>query len=532
MDVTPSELAVCAPTDANYSVGLSANLPTLSTTVNLSLAGAPAGSVASFTPNPAAAGAVPASSALNLVTAGATPGVYTMTVTGDDGGTITASQDIELALYDAAPGDPTLVFPADGAERIGLAPTFRWTDGGQGGSYQLTVATDAGFSSVVASTTTTETSHTFDLTLDPFVTYFWRVQSSNSCGDSAVVTASFTTGALGFVLLVDDDDNDPDARAAYTAALANLGMPHDVWDTANTDNEPTAVQLSAYNAVVWFTGDEFGGFSGPGPAGESALADFLDTGGCLLLSSQDYLYDKGTPTPAGPAAPTTFMTTHLGLAAGTSDVEQATVTGSGSIFSTIGALSLNYPFSNYSDDLVPDATAEIAFNGNTSGPGGGAAINKIDGIRSAFLGYPLEALSLVDRTQVMGTFLADRCGLVAPDSDGDGILDLQDNCPFTINPGQEDADSDGLGNVCDNCTEVANPDQCDTNQDGYGNLCDADLDDNGITNSFDLNIMRSNFGATGKNDADLNCNEIVNSFDLTTMRSLFGQPPGPSGTAP
>ncbi|NNF61228.1 MAG: hypothetical protein HKN06_07855 [Gammaproteobacteria bacterium] len=519
LSVTPDELAVCAPASADYVVDLGVNPPAVPAAVTLSLSGAPAGATATFAPNPATA---PAASALSIATPGATPGTFTMTVTGDDGGTFRASQDIGLALYNAPAGQPVPVAPVDGAERVGLAPLFRWDDGGQGGSYELTLASDAAYTSVIASTTTTEASHTFDLTLDPFATYYWRVRAMNSCGDSAFAESSFTTGAPGFVLLVDDDDNDPDVRAAYTAALANLAMPHDVWDTANSDNEPTAVQLSAYNAVVWFSGDEFGGFAGPGAAGESALGSYLDAGGCLLLSSQDYFYDRGN---------TAFMTTHLGLLTATSDVEQVTVGGAGSIFGTLGNYSLDYPFSNYSDDLVPEpATSEIAFTGNASVPGGGAAINKTDGIKSAYFGYPVEALGLVDRTQVMAAFLLDRCGLVAPDSDSDGILDIQDNCPFTANPGQEDQDLDGLGNVCDNCIEVDNPDQCDTNGDKFGNLCDADLDNNGIVNSFDLGIMREEFGKQGKNDADLDCDEVVNTFDLAIMRELFGTAPGPSGT--
>lgn len=35
------------------------------------------------------------------------------------------------------------------------------------------------------------------------------------------------------------------------------------------------------------------------------------------------------------------------------------------------------------------------------------------------------------------------------DADGDDVPDVADNCPQTVNPGQEDDDGDGIGNVCD-----------------------------------------------------------------------------------
>jgi len=83
----------------------------------------------------------------------------------------------------------------------------------------------------------------------------------------------------------------------------------------------------------------------------------------------------------------------------------------------------------------------------------------------------------------------------ATDGDGDGIGDLCDNCPGTINPDQADLDSDGIGDVCDdcidpdrdgygnpgyasatcsddNCPSVYNPDQTDTDGDGAGDACE------------------------------------------------------------
>jgi hypothetical protein len=38
------------------------------------------------------------------------------------------------------------------------------------------------------------------------------------------------------------------------------------------------------------------------------------------------------------------------------------------------------------------------------------------------------------------------------DVDGDGIVNVLDNCPIDANPDQRDTDSDTIGNVCDACT--------------------------------------------------------------------------------
>lgn len=84
------------------------------------------------------------------------------------------------------------------------------------------------------------------------------------------------------------------------------------------------------------------------------------------------------------------------------------------------------------------------------------------------------------------------------DTDGDGIPDVNDNCPSEYNPNQEDDDDDGVGDLCDfdqdndgidddadNCPADANPDQADGDNDNIGDVCDTDADNDGVANEED-----------------------------------------------
>ncbi|UCE17184.1 MAG: MBL fold metallo-hydrolase [Gemmatimonadota bacterium] len=65
------------------------------------------------------------------------------------------------------------------------------------------------------------------------------------------------------------------------------------------------------------------------------------------------------------------------------------------------------------------------------------------------------------------------------DSDNDGVLDENDNCPTHENPDQGDSDSDDVGDVCDNCPDEYNPGQTDADEDGSGDVCDICTDTDG-----------------------------------------------------
>ena len=106
------------------------------------------------------------------------------------------------------------------------------------------------------------------------------------------------------------------------------------------------------------------------------------------------------------------------------------------------------------------------------------------------------------------------------DSDGDGILDGEDNCPLIANPDQADSDGDGAGDLCDtcpndalndadedgicgdtdNCPEISNPNQEDfPDADGIGNECDPDDDNDDVLDDQDNCPLHSN---SDQNDLD------------------------------
>jgi hypothetical protein len=89
-----------------------------------------------------------------------------------------------------------------------------------------------------------------------------------------------------------------------------------------------------------------------------------------------------------------------------------------------------------------------------------------------------------------------------PDTDGDGVIDGWDNCPFTSNPSQPDRDGDGVGNVCDNCLTTSNYDQANHDGDRYGDACDADDDGDGFPDTKET--------ARGSDSLDLKCDNASN----------------------
>lgn len=98
--------------------------------------------------------------------------------------------------------------------------------------------------------------------------------------------------------------------------------------------------------------------------------------------------------------------------------------------------------------------------------------------------YPHTLSGKVYASNVNGLlFILDFDSLPAPDSDGDGVIDIDDNCLLTPNPDQADYNGDGFGDLCD----------CDCS-------CHADPECDAATNVFDI-VNAVNVGF--RNEPDL-----------------------------
>ena len=136
-----------------------------------------------------------------------------------------------------------------------------------------------------------------------------------------------------------------------------------------------------------------------------------------------------------------------------------------------------------------------------------------------------------DQADLDGDGIGDACD---DDIDGDGILNEKDNCVYVPNPDQEDLDGDGVGDKCsddrdgdgitddkDNCPDTPNRDQSDIDGDGIGDACDDDMDGDGILNAKDNcptvpNADQADLDGDGIGDAcdnDIDGDGIVNEKD-------------------
>jgi hypothetical protein len=174
------------------------------------------------------------------------------------------------------------------------------------------------------------------------------------------------------VLLVDDDlsilttPSFPDIQTFFTDALEEAGFAevaeadlrgqYEIYEVDGMGDGPPLSKLQEYEVVIWFTGTTCCSTGCLAacitPNDEANLGSYLDGGGQLVLSAQDYLEKY----PDGAITPGTFAYDYLKVAEAYSDVWQGTgyvAEGAGSVTDEL-VFELQNPFAKDGQDLYMD----------------------------------------------------------------------------------------------------------------------------------------------------------------------------------
>ena len=124
-------------------------------------------------------------------------GTYEIDIVGDNG-IETEVKKVTMTLFndDFTSYPQSTLLPLDGSLTVSTSPTFSWSENINAESYNLQIATDPAFSSIIINTSLNNTSYQAS-GLNAETVYYWRVIPSNRCatGNSSN-TKSFQTGSI------------------------------------------------------------------------------------------------------------------------------------------------------------------------------------------------------------------------------------------------------------------------------------------------------------------------------------------------
>ncbi|QOD59397.1 T9SS type A sorting domain-containing protein [Polaribacter haliotis] len=174
---------------AEYSLDLDF-LNGFSENVTFSTTGQPSGTNVSFSPTSINSDGKVTMTISNLD--GKTAQSYTINVVAS-ANTVTQNLDSQLVVTQAGFSALTLVSPSNGATNVPVSQELTWVVDENAVSYDIEIATDNGFSNIVASANTSKNSYRPN-NLTSNITYYWRVKPKNSCGEGAFSNVfSFST---------------------------------------------------------------------------------------------------------------------------------------------------------------------------------------------------------------------------------------------------------------------------------------------------------------------------------------------------
>jgi uncharacterized protein YndB with AHSA1/START domain len=183
-------VAVCSPNDVIYNFTYN-TFQGFTGTTSFSTLGLPSGLNATFSSNTASTDGEDIELVISNI-GSINEGTYDFQIIGTSG-TIVKNADANFSVFSTLSEIPNLTTPSDSGSGVGLSPTFSWDVISNASSYDIEIASDSEFISIVASENSTTNSYT-GATLNQSTTYYWRVKAKNTCGDGDFSpTSSFTT---------------------------------------------------------------------------------------------------------------------------------------------------------------------------------------------------------------------------------------------------------------------------------------------------------------------------------------------------
>jgi hypothetical protein len=336
----------------------------------------------------------------------------------------------------------------------------------------------------------------------------WTEEQKLTASDSfSLDTFGGAVAASGDTIVVGssrDGDNGTSSGSAYvferTSGVWVEQQKITASDGAAGDFFGGAVTLEGTTAIIGAIGDDDNGSS----SGSAYV--FVESGGGLWVQHQ-----KLTAGSAG-----TLLGSSVSLAGNTAIIGAPGYLSSGGaafVFAKTGTSWAQQQILQASDGVALDrlgssvsVSGTVALVGAPNKNGGGAAyvyllsgsswfqfdkLSASDAMASDLFGGAVAVsgyLGIVGARGDDDVLLGPNVGSVyvfEADSDEDGIVDSQDNCPNVANPLQEDSDADSTGNACepdtdgdgliddlDNCPALANAGQSNFDGDLQGDVCD------------------------------------------------------------
>ncbi|MEM1327169.1 MAG: 3-coathanger stack domain-containing protein [Bacteroidota bacterium] len=187
----PAATNSCGGNSVTYTIQVN-QIGSFTDLVTLSAIGLPPNATSSFSTNP-----VTPNNNVTLIIGNLNnvpDGTYTFQVSGN--GSV-GTRSVTVDLFDIVPNPAVLISPSNGAIDVSTLVTFIWAAESGVDAYDVQVATDVGFSNVIASTTVTTPTWEVSPALAPNTQHYWRVRHVRDCGsDPWSPTLTFTTNEL------------------------------------------------------------------------------------------------------------------------------------------------------------------------------------------------------------------------------------------------------------------------------------------------------------------------------------------------